>query len=147
MKLRRIGLVALIAFGAGAIVLSIFSVKWWNEGKAMASAHELHLVSHPGWSFPARVKSRALQLTAPPEHLVAHARALDYVEDCSVADPPPGSFCAKTMKVTPRSGAELEAVVLGWLIGPDAEVREHLPLEEAPKHLIDAIIVSEDRDS
>jgi membrane peptidoglycan carboxypeptidase len=37
-------------------------------------------------------------------------------------------------------------VLIGWLLGPDAEVREHLPLERAPRHLVDAIVAAEDRD-
>ncbi|MFN7145439.1 MAG: biosynthetic peptidoglycan transglycosylase, partial [Myxococcota bacterium] len=57
----------------------------------------------------------------------------------------PGEFCAKKSVVVPRSGDALEPVLLGWLIGPDAEIREHLPLAEAPRHLIDAILVAEDR--
>ncbi|HZA52029.1 MAG TPA: transglycosylase domain-containing protein, partial [Myxococcaceae bacterium] len=39
-----------------------------------------------------------------------------------------------------------ERMVTGWLIGPDAEIREHLPLERAPRHLLDAIVAAEDRE-
>ena len=47
-------------------------------------------------------------------------------------------------RVYGRSGDE--RVLIGWLLGPDGEIREHLPLEQAPRHLIDAIIAAEDRD-
>jgi membrane peptidoglycan carboxypeptidase len=44
------------------------------------------------------------------------------------------------------TGERGQPEVIGWLIGPDAEVREHLPLKSAPKHLVDAIVAAEDRD-
>jgi membrane peptidoglycan carboxypeptidase len=39
-----------------------------------------------------------------------------------------------------------ERVLIGWLVGPEGEIREHLPLEDAPQHLIDAILAAEDRE-
>ena len=36
--------------------------------------------------------------------------------------------------------------MIGHLIGTDGEIREHLPIDEAPEHLIDAIIAAEDED-
>src|SRR5690606_21789895 len=73
----------------------------------------------------------------------------------------PGTFCPETGEVVPRGGRfpegvqppgtrgwtrppALEPVRIGTLIGPDAELREHLPLEEAPPHLIAALLASED---
>ena len=53
------------------------------------------------------------------------------------------TYCGKKGKerVVPRTGDDtLEPIVLGRLIGPDGELREHLPLERAPKHLLDAIV-------
>ena len=38
----------------------------------------------------------------------------------------------------------MEPIELGPLIGPDAEIRYHLPIEEAPPHLIAALLHSED---
>lgn len=56
---------------------------------------------------------------------------------------PGWSFPARIFSpATPQA----EPKLLGWLVGPDAEIRVHLPLADAPKHLIDAIIVAEDRD-
>jgi hypothetical protein len=138
-----------LAFAGVALLLVVpfaLSVEWWSEGRDLAALHEGHGVAHPGWSFPARVVSRPMPMTAPAEHLVAEARALGYVEDCKKGGAKPGTYCAKTMKVVQRRGDGLEPIVLGWLIGPDAEIREHLPIEEAPKHLLDAIVVAEDRD-
>jgi membrane peptidoglycan carboxypeptidase len=144
--LSRKVVLAFAVVGTALFALCAFSAEWWREGVSIASAHEAHEVAHPGWSFPARVFSRALPANAPIEHLVAHARALGYPEDCSKSGPRPGAYCAKTMKVAPKHGAELEPVLLGWLIGPDGEIREHLSIEEAPKHLLDAIVIAEDRD-
>lgn len=56
----------------------------------------------------------------------------------------PGSFCGRDGTVVPRQGDAMEPVLLGWLIGPDAEVRTHLPLAEAPAHLIAALTTAED---
>lgn len=127
----------------------------------MADAHLAHEVAHPGWSFPGRAWSAPAPLDLPPERLVLHARARGYTEACPPAQP--GQVCSKTGQVIPRGGLfpegqqppgtegwtrplALEPVFLGPLIGPDAELREHLPVAEAPKLLIDAILAAEDEE-
>lgn len=120
---------------------------WADEGVALADQHARHEVAHPGWSFPARVRTAEVPVKgASPKRLVAEARARGYREDCVRTGP--GEFCAKPGKerVVPRSGASLEPIDLGVLLGPDGELREHLPLARAPKVLIDAIVSAEDRD-
>ncbi|MFZ5475749.1 MAG: transglycosylase domain-containing protein [Myxococcota bacterium] len=149
-KLRRLlawaAGVAIVAIVAAAVPATIVYRKWAAEGVALAEQHRTHAVAHPGWSFPARVVTEPTPLTAPVKRLVSEAKARGYVEDCK--EPGPGEFCGKAgkEKVVPRVGDALEPVTLGWLIGPDGELREHLPLAEAPKHLVDAILASEDRD-
>ncbi|MES2641643.1 MAG: transglycosylase domain-containing protein [Myxococcota bacterium] len=146
-KLRRIlvgtTILTAVALGIAAIPATFTAREWAAEGVALADAHARYEVSHPGWSFPARVYAAATPLTEAPKRLVAEAKARGYVENCK--DTGPGEFCGKTSTVIPRDGQALEPVLMGWLIGPDAEVREHLPLGDAPKHLLDAIVVSEDR--
>ncbi|MBL8616538.1 MAG: transglycosylase domain-containing protein [Deltaproteobacteria bacterium] len=132
-----------------------------DEAVEMAQAHLRHDVAHPGWSFPGRVWSDAVPLEGTSkERLVLEARARGYVEAC----PPkrPGEVCTKTGTVSLRGGlfAEgpqppgeqgwsrplaLEPVQIGTLMGPDAELRWHLPLNEAPRHLIAALLAAEDR--
>ena len=43
-----------------------------------------------------------------------------------------------------RRNLALEPVELGPLLGPDSEIRSHLPLGEAPHHLVSALLISED---
>lgn len=147
-SLRRIAgwsfAVALAAAAGAAVPATLAVSRWRAEGVALAEAHRTHQVAHPGWSFPARVQTAPVPLDLPPKRLVAEARARGYAEACP--SPGPGEYCAKSGKVTPRVGDALEPVLLGWLIGPDGELREHLPLEEAPQHLVDAILSAEDRD-
>ncbi len=120
---------------------------WMSEGAELARRHARYEVTHKGWSFPGRIYAPAVALDGTSkDRLVAEARARGYVEDCSVTPPPRGSYCAESGAVTPREGTALEPVLLGWLIGPDAELRAHLPIEEAPPHLLQAIVASEDRD-
>ncbi len=148
-RLVRIGgwLAALgfLALGVAAIPVGLVARGWKDEGEALADAHARYELAHPGWSFPARVRTKPTPLTAAPKRLVAEAKARGYTEQCP--DPGPGQFCAKSLVVVPRTGTtELEPIELGWLLGPDAEVRIHLPLDEAPDTLIQAIIASEDRE-
>ena len=127
----------------------------------MADDHRKHRVSHPGWSFPARVWSDSASLDLPSEQLMEHARIRSYTRACPARLP--GEYCEKTGSVIPRGGAfaegqqppglagwtrpiALEPIMIGYLIGTDGEVREHLPIDEAPEHLIDAIIAAEDED-
>ena len=142
LKRGAVGVLGLLA--GAAIPSSIVASKWAEEGRQMADEHRRYEVAHPGWSFPARVWSAPVPLTEPARKLVAEARARGYDEDCK--DLGPGEFCARTSKVVPRHGDSLEPILLGWLVGPDGELRTHLPLADAPKHLIEAILASEDRD-
>jgi membrane peptidoglycan carboxypeptidase len=149
VRARRRTLLLLLAglCVGGAVALALVARPWWREGVALAEAHVSLATTHPGWSFPARVDSAPVPLTARPEVLLVTAEALGYAEACPRGrEPERGSYCQKTKRVTPRYGDALEPLTLGWIIGPDAELREHLPLAEAPKHLVDAIIAAEDRD-
>jgi membrane peptidoglycan carboxypeptidase len=140
-----LGFSAALAVGFLAVVAAPSAIvvrQWSGEAVALVEAHRRHEVSHPGWSFPARVQSGPGPVAG--KRAVAEARARGYLEDCT--DTRPGEFCGKTSKVVPRYGNALEPIVLGTLMGPDAEEREHLPLAEAPRALIDAIEVAEDRE-
>lgn len=127
----------------------------------MVDRHRSYSTAHPGWSFPARVYSAPFEVDAAPELLSMHAEARGYASAC----PPvaPGDYCPEDGAVIPRGGVFIEGVqpagVEGWtrplaleplqlgvLLGPDAEVRWHLPLEEAPESLLAAIIAAEDEE-
>ncbi len=128
----------------------------------MADAHVAHETAHPGWSFPARVWSAPQPLEGlSKERLRAHAQLRDY----AIACPPiqPGEFCPETGDVLLRGGRfsegvqpaghtdwsrplAFEPVRIGTLLGPDSEVRWHLPLSETPDHVIAAILAAEDED-
>ena len=140
---------------AGAVLLTLLAgagiagAKLWPiwleidaETEILADAHRDHTAPHPGWSFPARVYSAPAPLALPPLRRVRQAAARGYVPAC----PPqaPGEYCEESGEVTPRSGDSMEPVLLGVLIGPDAEVRWHLPLDEAPPALLAAIVSAED---
>jgi membrane peptidoglycan carboxypeptidase len=135
---------ALLVLVAAAIPAGLVARDWAAEGEALADAHAAYEVAHPGWSFPARVHTRPTAMTAAPKRLVAEAKARGYVENCPT--PGPGELCAKSQLVVPRSGDSLEPIELGILIGPDAELRWHLPLAEAPEVLLQAIVAAEDRE-
>ena len=49
-------------------------------------------------------------------------------------------------RMTTASGRPkaLEPILIGWLIAPNGEIREHLPIETAPQVLLSAIIAAED---
>ena len=135
----------LFTLGLASMPAAYRARDWAAEGEALANAHVGYEVAHPGWSFPAKVVTRPTPMTAAPKRLVAEARARGYLEQCP--EPGPGEFCATTLQVVPRVGTlELEAIELGWLYGPDAEIRYHLPLAEAPDLLIQAIVAAEDRE-
>lgn len=147
-RLRRALSVVFVGGAVIGVAVSVpaFSVaaKWAADANALMDAHLKHEVSHPGWSFPGRIRTRAVPADLAPGKLVAEARARGYVEDCK--DTGPGEFCAKTEKVVLRDGASFQPLEIGWLIGPDGEVRFHLPVTDAPKHLLDAILAAEDAD-
>ncbi len=132
-----------------------------SETRSLADAHINHQVAHPGWSFPAKIWSGSASLDLATPRLMEHARLRDYHQSCPPAAP--GQFCPKTGTVMPRGGTfpegiqppglagwtrplALEPILIGYLIGPDGEVREHLPLADAPDHLIDAILAAEDEE-
>jgi membrane peptidoglycan carboxypeptidase len=145
------------------VALAIVAWPRWRsvrlETEALADAHQRHNTAHPGWSFPARVWSAPASLDLPPKRLVAQALARDYAEACPPTEP--GQVCKETGEVIPRGGVfaegvqppgvkgwtrpvALEPILVGTLTGPDAEIREHLPLHRAPKHLIAALLAAED---
>lgn len=132
-----------------------------EKTRSMADSHLKHEVAHPGWSFPAKIWSDGALLDLPKERLIEHARLRGYVLACPARLP--GEYCDKGGVVIPRGGIfpegkqpsglagwtrplSLEPMLIGYLLGPDGEVRDHLPLDEAPEHLIDAIIAAEDEE-
>ena len=132
-----------------------------DQTRKMADEHRKHEVAHPGWSFPAKIWSDAASMDLPSERLIEHAKLRGYLAACPARSP--GEYCEKTGTVIPRGGVfaegvqppgmagwtrplALEPILIGYLIGTDGEVRDHLPLDEAPEHLIDAIIAAEDED-
>jgi membrane peptidoglycan carboxypeptidase len=129
------------------IALGIGWSRWMAQGAELGRTHAKLETSHPGWSFPARIYSQAVPLDGlSPKRRVAEAKVRGYTENCFAKEEPPGTFCEKSKRVIPRAGDVLEPVLLGMLIGPDGELRTHLPIADAPKPLIDAILASEDRD-
>ena len=153
MSSRRVRLPWIVAFlglalAGGALPCLMIARDWANEGIALADLHVRHEVAHPGWSFPAVVQSAPAPLAGlAPTRAVAEAKVRGYAEDCGKAAPA-GTYCGKKGKqrVKSLSGDDtLAPIVLGRLIGPDGELRTHLPLETAPKHLLDAIVAAEDR--
>ena len=73
----------------------------------------------------------------------------------------PGQICPESGEVLVRGGMfpegvqpdhngewtrpkALEPILVGWLIAPNGEIREHLPIESAPQVLLSAIIAAED---
>lgn len=161
--LRGAGIGFVTALVLIAALLGLVVWPWWRsvEAEAIATidAHRTHQVSHPGWSFPATVWSAPAELNVPPARIAMEARARSYLARCPPVSP--GEFCAKDGSIVPRGGhfpegdqppgltgwtrpIALEPVRLGVLVGKDAEIRQHLPLEKAPKHLIAAILAAED---
>ena len=135
------GVVGLVAAG---VPCAMVAKQWAADGVVLADAHARYEQSHPGWSFPARLQTAAIPVSHPDAALLPEAVARGYAEDCK--DPGPGEYCRRTKTVVPRSGDSLEPIELGWVIGPDAEIRVHLPVDDAPQVLLDAIVAGEDRD-
>jgi membrane peptidoglycan carboxypeptidase len=152
-----------LAVGGGLLAAWTVAAPWWadreSEARSLLQAHLEHEVSHPGWSFPGTLWSDAAPIDLPRPRLVAQAKARGYRTVCPPVEP--GDICPKTGDVILRGGMfpegpqpagnigwsrplALEPVPLSWLIGPDAEIREHLPLAEAPPHLVAALLASED---
>ena len=157
--LFRLG-IAMLAF----VVFCIFlSYPHWMMVKQqtidMADQHRQYFASHAGWSYPGTIWSDSVPLTADKNRLVAHAKLRNYTAQCPASDP--GTYCKKEGQIIPRGGMfpegvqppgkngwtrplALEPIQIGMLIGEEGELREHLPIKEAPKLLIDALLASED---
>ncbi len=140
MVLGFVMLAVMIAAGIGW-------AKWMSEGAALARSHAKFKVSHPGWSFPAQIFSAPVPLEGiSPKRRIAEAKVRGYTENCFVKDELPGTYCEKSKRVILREGTAFEPVRLATFVGAEGELRTHLPLAEAPKPLIDAILASEDRE-
>jgi membrane peptidoglycan carboxypeptidase len=140
-------LAVILALVAGIAFVFVAWPRWIairDRADALADAHLAHDVAHPGWSFPARVWSAPAPLDLARPRLVAEAHARAYADACPPARP--GEVCPDTGAVIPRNGNALEPVLIGRLVGPDAELREHLPIDDAPKALLAAITAAEDED-
>jgi len=156
--LRRTIEVIIIFIISGAVSFAFFSYPYWKKVKKqaieLADQHVSYEITHPGWSFPGKIWSAPAPLYLPKDRRIAHAKARNYKQKCPAKNP--GEYCAKDGKVVPRGGffpdgqqppgtknwtrpLAMEPILLGMLVGPDGEIREHLPLKEAPKVLIDAI--------
>ncbi|MBI4814950.1 MAG: transglycosylase domain-containing protein [Deltaproteobacteria bacterium] len=140
---RALLLVCLLSVIALGLIVAPPLAEWWRRGIEIAELHERFELSHPGWSFPARVVTSGVDESEPFERRLASAELAGYTEECP--KPSAGHFCVKSHKVTPRVGARIEPIELGRLMGPDAEIREYLAIDDAPKLLIDAIVAAEDR--
>ena len=129
------------------------------EVQKLIEDHQSLEVSHPGWSFPGMLYSAPAPLSLPKKHRIAHAQFRKYIEQCPAIEA--GTYCSKDGTVIPRGGIfpegvqpaglnnwtrelAMEPIELGPLIGPDAEIRYHLPIDETPPHLIAALLHSED---
>ncbi|MEL6347042.1 MAG: transglycosylase domain-containing protein, partial [Myxococcota bacterium] len=154
----------LFGLAAAATLAVLLWPRWLEiqaETRAMVDAHQKYLTAHPGWSFPARVYSAPYDLDRPAALVVDQAKARGYVEACPPQNP--GEVCPEDGAVILRGGTfpeglqpmgndgwtrplALEPLELGVIIGPDAEVRWHLPLDEAPEMLLAAIVAAEDED-
>ncbi len=158
------GITAALAAAAGWWAWNHRFLPWYEpiEADAIATidAHWELETSHPGWSFHAQIFSAATPIDGlTPARLALEAATRGYVDAC----PPtaPGHVCAETGEILLRGGQfadgpqpagnagwtrplALEPIELGLMVGPDAELREHLPLADAPELLLRAIIASED---
>ena len=129
------------------------------EVQKLIEEHQSLEVSHPGWSFPGMLYSAPAPLSLPKKYRIAHAQIRNYTDQCPATEA--GTYCSKDGTVIPRGGIfpegvqpaglknwtrelAMEPIELGPLIGPDAEIRYHLPIEETPPHLIAALLHSED---
>ena len=146
-----------IIIGA-AIILYPAYIRLEKETIGILKAHQNLETIHAGWSFPGKIYSAPAPLSLPKKRRIAHAKVRNYKEVCPAENP--GEFC-NDGTVIPRGGLfvegeqpgglenwtrdlAMEPIFLGPLIGADSEIREHLPLAEAPDHLIAALLHSED---
>ncbi|MDP6934880.1 MAG: hypothetical protein QGG40_18310, partial [Myxococcota bacterium] len=140
----------------GLLFFALFAAVAWSwlaverAGAELAQEHLQHRVSHPGWTFPVRIWSAPVPLSAPTGVLAANAQVRGYEPMCPPEEP--GQYCPETDDVLPRGGlfsegpqppglmgwsrqVALEPVRIGTLVGADGELREHLPLALVPEHM------------
>lgn len=149
-----------VAIGGGVALIP--TVRGIQEDLAQSVRDHLALkTTHPGWSFPGKLYSAPASLDLPKNRRIMHAKLRSYTAECPAVNA--GSFCEKTGEVIPRGGTfpegvqpsglspkawtrplAMEPIVLGPLIGTDAEIRFHVELDEVPPHLIAALLHSED---
>jgi penicillin-binding protein 1B len=159
LKYSLLGISLIWGMAVGGMWPRLIDIR--NKTRVMAQAHRTHKTAHPGWSFPAALWSDSASLDLPKAQLMEHARLRGYRMACPARDP--GEYCERSGAVIPRGGAfpegqqppglagwtrpiALEPILIGNLVGTDGEVRTRLPLDEAPEHLIDAIVAAEDED-
>ena len=96
---RRLAVAGSLLLAAGLGLRQGWS-RWLAEGAALGRAHATFQTSHPGWSFPARIVSRALPLEAlSPKRRVAEAKVRGYLENCWAKELEPGTYCEKLPEV------------------------------------------------
>ena len=146
------------------LMITVIAYPAWlsfkRETIATLEKHQNFELSHPGWSFPGKIYSAPASLRLPKKKRIAHAKIRNYTLNCPARNP--GEYCSDGT-VVPRGGLfpegeqppgfegwsrelAMEPVYLGPIIGTDAEIREHLPIKEAPDKLIAALLHSEDRE-
>ena len=129
-----------------------------RETIEMIDDHKDFQSIHPGWSFPSTLYSAPAPLSLPKKRRIDQAKVRNYTLQCPATKP--GEYCTDGT-IIPRGGLfmeglqppgldnwtrelALEPVNMGTIIGKDSEVRKHLPIDEAPPHLIAALLHSED---
>ena len=151
-------LILLFASLSFIIAMYPYWLKLKTDTIEMVEQHLQYEVSHPGWSFPGKIYSAPASLRLPKKRRIAHAKIRGYVHNCPAVTP--GEYCDDGT-IIPRGGLfpegeqppglegwnrelAMEPIYLGPVIGSDTELREHLPIKEAPDHLIAALLHSED---
>ena len=160
---KRALLYMVASCAAAVLLVSLMALPLWQSIRTdtieLLDKHIHHEVAHPGWSFPGTIWSAPIPMTLDTERLIDQAKIRDYTPQCPAKKP--GEYCEETETVIPRGGTfpkgkqpdingewtippALEPVRIAPLLGPDSEWRLHLPYEEAPEILIQALLASED---